>query len=199
MDFEFNKAIYAICGFNYPVRYSSSGTKNFYFNKTFSAWGFGTWKNRKVNEYYTPEELFIFMKSLKNVFKIYRMAPIKLLSILHAIKQNMPLRGDAVVSLENILHDQYCVFPTVSKVRNHGHDGSGVNRVLLENSIYLEQEIDSENEFVYDIDVPLIDKKMIRRIKKHFRMNLFEKLLTSILYVFLIVLPVRNIWRKRSS
>lgn len=195
-EFEGNQNVYAICGYNYPIEIPAKYSLNYYYVKTFSAWGYGIWRNRTRKEYYTPSELLTFMKKFKNVLNIYKMAPIKVQSILHSIKHNIPLYGDGVVSLQNIMFDTYCIFPSISKVQNWGHDGSGENCGHLINSVYLTQKIDMNIEFVYDDDVPMLDYKMIHEVKKYFRMKFVEKVRASIIYLIMITIPILKIKSK---
>lgn len=48
--------------------------------------------------------------------------------------------GDTIICMNIVKKDQYSIFPTVSKVRNLGHDGSGEHCGITDR--YIKQEID---------------------------------------------------------
>lgn len=181
--FENDKSVLAICGYVYPINISVDYSLNYFYYKTFSAWGYGIWRNRYKNFYYPPEKLISYMNNWRYVKGIYHMAPIKLLSILNAIKHHLPLYGDGVVSLENIKHNTYCVLPTVSKVKNLGHDGTGVHCGKIETDLYSSQKIDANNEFFFSEFAPLNDIKIGNEIQKHFKLSLLQKLKLFIYYI----------------
>ena len=176
--YENDSRVYAVCGYNYPLEMPESYSKPYYFSKTFSAWGYGIWRNRLRTEHYSAEDIALFMKDWKHAFAAYQMAPQKILTLLMMIKRNLPLYGDGVVSLENIIKGTLCIFPAVSKVRNHGHDGSGVHCGDLNGLLYSSQTIDSNACFNFQADVPLAtDREVSNTVKRFFNLDLKQRLI----------------------
>ncbi|MFI3319824.1 MAG: hypothetical protein SNH01_03235 [Rikenellaceae bacterium] len=153
-----DKSIFAICGYRhfYSVKY---GDNNYYLqNADFSAWGYGTWFDRReemerigTNKYFRRHLLNPFVACAV----LYR--GINQLHSLYAASK--PSRGttkplnfpDGYVSVYMYLRGMYCVMPVVSKVRNNGFDGSGLSGYTTsELEIqHREQQIDGSDRFVY--------------------------------------------------
>lgn len=182
-EFKDNKNITAICGYNYPIVVPLTYNHNYYYFRDFSAWGYGIWKDRYKEFYYTPEEQAEFLSNWRYAFQAYKICGLKIRSHLNTIKLNLPLYGDGVISLENIKNDRYCIFPTVSKVRNSGHDGSGVHCGYAENDIFSTQEIDNDNDYKLSKNVPIKDTEVSKTLRKYFSITYPQKIKTLALYL----------------
>lgn len=128
--FKDDKSIQAICGYRhfYIIK---TGKENFYRQSVdFSAWGYGTWKDRieelnKIDPLWFKSRLNLkeFLKFKKNqgnrralqFLKISNMNPIKFGLTDNVISVYMGLTGKDVV------------MPEITCVKNMGLDGSGVN------------------------------------------------------------------------
>ena len=72
------------------------------------------------------------------------------------------------IYINSFLHsrDIYCVFPKVSKVRNWGHDGSGINCGKASTKfgkLFTNQVIDSNNLACFDDDIDIIENSFINK------------------------------------
>ncbi|GAB6142750.1 glycosyltransferase family A protein [Desulfocicer niacini] len=173
--FENWQNVYSICGYNYPIKMPSSYTYNYYFHREFSAWGNGIWKSKFQIPRLNPKKLKEFILDGKNVRELNRLSGRHYYNTLTSIRTNTPRIGDFSVFINNIIYDRYCVFPSVSKVRNHGHDGSGIhcgnlNKKRKEN-VYASQHIDLQCCFDFLGQPPFEDEKIIRQLKKYFNMK----------------------------
>lgn len=162
--------IYSVCGYNFPVDFSIY-KNNIYFNHLYTAWGVGRWRDKKF-----PFEVSAaksILDSLRQVVRIYFSNPKYLLSLLRMIRDNK-VYGDLLVCAYCIANKRLNVFPTVSKVRNHGHDGSGQNSTVVGKNKYETQLIDHEKYF----DVDTIDVKRIKyqMIDKYLDISLGQKI-----------------------
>jgi len=191
--FELDKRITSICGYNYPINFSKSYKYNYYYSKAFSAWGYGIWKDRYQKFLYSTKELIDFMNNRNYVIKSYKMAPQKPLSILENILNNTPLYGDGVVSLENIKKDKYCIFPTTTKVKNYGHDGTGVHCNNLKDDIFLNQILDIDYYFNYTKNPPIMSSLINKSLRKYFKLTLKAKIKLIIYYCLLKLNLLRKI------
>ena len=78
-----------------------------------------------------------------------------------------------------------CLFPSVSKVRNHGHDGSGVHGGILESNIYRDQLMDADSSFDFSVESKDLqeNKDVISVLKKHFKVHKLRGLYTYYNYM----------------
>jgi len=81
------------------------------------------------------------------------------------------IHGDVFLSMFLIKNNMYSVFPIVSKVRNMGHDGSGLHCKVTNE--YSNQIIDDGNSNSLFPDYILPDASIERVLRKHF--NIFSK------------------------
>ena len=165
--FKDNPNIYAICGYNYPVNMSIY-EQDYYFSHEFAAWGYGCWFKKQ-------KEVFDIIQSPDYIIQLYRRYSLrcyfknnlKLMSL--ATRLGDGFLGD--VYLTSYLHSRnmFTVFPKISKVRNWGHDGSGVNCGKIGNKfeeLYTKQEIDKETEFDFSSDLTIcIDKYTNKKVQ----------------------------------
>jgi len=187
--YEENKMITAICGHRHLFPVPKDYRCNYYFSKGFSAWGYGMWRDRYKKFVYTPNELktFIYDKSFIQKIKIYYPSFYK--SILSYIIKNQDMFGDGTVAIDMVRENTYCVYPTVSKVRNHGHDGSGVNCGNMSEDLYSKQTIDSDSQFDYLGKAIIEDTLIVNAQREYYREGVIVKIKTLILR-FLIILGI---------
>lgn len=159
--------VIAICGdggiFAKPVGYDA----NYSIRKGFSAWGYGTWKGRlnKV-EYSVNELLTIFSDKLfqRNLRYYYETCYYSALT--HILKGQAVL-GDLALALEMVRNDTYCVYPTMSLVRNYGHDGSGEHGGQLLESPFSRVEIDCAEHFDFIGDPVFNDPRYVALVRDY--------------------------------
>ena len=73
------------------------------------------------------------------------------------------LYGDTCTVTYSILNNLYSVFPSMSKVRNWGNDGSGINCEAIDVS-YIHQPIDTATTFDFDdIEIKETELKSVRK------------------------------------
>lgn len=181
--FENDPNVLAICGYNYPIIIPSKYTHNHYYCKAFSAWGYGGWRNKPMNYICTPNEMKALLKDIsyiKESLKYFQLA--NLYALLTENKK--PRYGDGAITINLLKNNKYCVFPTISKVRNHGHDNSGVHKSITKKDIYKNQTIDNDIQFFFTEGAPATDKYIIKNIRKHFSLTTITKIKNFLLYLF---------------
>lgn len=97
-----------------------------------TAWGLGLWTHKfDEKELSNIKEYREIVDSITKSWKIYKTCPALLLMLLGMLKSGK-IWGDVSWSTLNIMNDTYQVRPTLSLVRNTGHDGSGThnNRII---------------------------------------------------------------------
>lgn len=137
-----DKSILAVCGYMYPLSIP-------YQNKVlqleqFSAWGYGTWKDRRL----FIEGIQDNQGSLDNMIgdgifrKKCQKNRLSILTDMIGMAKGEPILGDSIISAIQIFYGKKSIFPSKSLVRNCGWDGSGTHGGVREN--YLAQEIDEK-------------------------------------------------------
>lgn len=143
--------VIAVCGFADPfVSYDSLKTfpHKHYPMVGYNAWGVGIWFDKKPELIPTDKILF----SNKLFFQAFRL---KKGMALHRMffRRRTHATNDLEWRVYCALNHKFCIFPTQSKVRNWGFDGSGHNCGNLEH-LYTSQQIDTTPTFQeYAIDV----------------------------------------------
>jgi len=163
--------IFAICGYNYPIDMSGYD-KDYYFNNVFSAWGCGIWKDKweyVQTNIFTETYLDDIFKSKTKLIKLIS-NKIRIIPNLKKCKNDKIILGDVLISSYLYLYDILCVFPKISKVRNWGHDGSGINcGTMTDNNIFNRQEIDNNTDFISNTDIQVqVDKYTHAKLRKYF-------------------------------
>ena len=115
--FKNNNRIYAICGYKHPIEIPDSYKANYFFHRANSAWGFGLWKNKIQDDFYTTSQMKDFIKNKIYLNELKGLSGRHYYNILELIKLDIPRYGDFAVLLNNIKLNQYCVYPVISKIR----------------------------------------------------------------------------------
>lgn len=168
--FKDDSSIYAVCGYNFPVDFGNY-KKNIYFNHLCSAWGIGRWRYKEI-----PIEISSvksILGSLRQVIRIYYYNPKYLLSLLRMVQKEV-VYGDLLICAYSIAQNKLCVFPTVSKVKNHGHDGTGQNSTVVGVQKYESQVIDQNSSF--DLDIIPKERLRCRNMDKYLDISLGQKI-----------------------
>lgn len=143
-------SVISISGYNYPIDmsgYSYSG----YASSDYCAWGVGLWKEKTEKLY----SLFSLRKNLgvHNLFKVWQKFPSFVLLLPYLVITGK-YSADSCIKAISIIHGFVSIFPTISKVRNLGNDGSGVHKALRNSDKYTYQTIDEQTDFLLD-EIPL--------------------------------------------
>jgi len=175
--------IFSVSGYEYPVTIPRNYHKDIYIWQGFSAWGVGIWKGKWEKIKWNREDMIktirTILKNYKNVYKHHQISNRYISSKLNMVKKNMPV-VDGYISLYLFLNQMYSVFPTISRVRNTGHDGSGENCGYMENNIYNNQSI--YNGFnIYEMPYAISpDKEINKLLYQHFKRPFKSKIKTLV-------------------
>lgn len=168
--YKMRKDIYAICGYNYPVEMPVEYAKDAYLWTGFSAWGVGKWKDRWESAIEEPplDELKSFLKDRSCMRKLDTIAGHYRPALQHIVDTGH-YTGDTIHSYQMFRNGYYCIFPSVSRVRNIGHDGSGQHCVIDDTQMFSQQEISSgENSIVFE-DTIEPNEAIYRVLSKYFQ------------------------------
>ena len=186
--YEFDQSISAICGYKHPIELSKHYCNNYFFYKGFSAWGYATWRHKPIKLDYSSNELKKFIENKEYIIELNNISSRHYKNILESIVKNEKRIGDFSAFLSNIEKNQSCVFPVISKVRNHGFDGSGVNCGDIDTKLFSSQEIDKEECFNYSSSFELLNNHEINDLfKKYFNLT-FKAKIKSLYFEYLYYL-----------
>ena len=169
--------IYAVCGYNYPIQMPVNFSSNYYLANAYSGWGCGIWRKKYQNFFQEYMNYDKVISRLNNINECLN--SITSTNAFLSIARNGSILGDYAISGGLNLSNMYCVFPSITKVKNNGHDGSGVNCGLLNvDNIFYEQKLDENSDFIFS-KAPSKDeikfvKKMLLKYKGRNNMLLFR-------------------------
>lgn len=189
--FEKDESIYAICASHHQIEIPNSTTGTYFTLDSFSPMGYATWKNKFLKYLLLDKEKYIvnFLNDYSNynLFKKERLYLIA--SMLESISKKYIL-GDGVLTAYLLNNNMKCVFPIIHKVRNHGHDGSGVNSGNIKGiSPYAVRIIDLNNDFEFIEEKNIAILKQIRidilnNLREPFLKRIFIKVRYYLFYFF---------------
>lgn len=157
--FKDDPRVTAICGFPRMVSIPSDFKDNYFCDYSFSAWGFGTWKRVWNAQHWDIEQLVQTLLNPINVYKLHQVfntIPGFLVRMLNKGR----IYGDAIWVCNNIMNESFSIFPVTGKVRNWGHDGTGVHCPTLADSPYHTVEIDKDLQFDFSDNRVVIDDQI---------------------------------------
>ena len=165
--FKDDDRISFVCGYNYPMEFPESYKNNFYISKHISSWGYGTWfsKEEPIKKYYDLDFLKGLLRDKESFKKLMKYKTSTVYSIINMLKNNI-VYGDSSIGAYLCLEDKYCIFPTISKVKNIGSDGTGANaksKYDKQTNYYLTQLIDKEHKFEFSDDIFTYEPETLNR------------------------------------
>lgn len=186
--YELEENILAVSGYSYPINTEKFSGNVFLCDSYFSALGYGMWKNKEkhMREYLNRvyfEDLYRnrnYMGKLQKTSKNQYSNMVKgMLGYTPDIFQRGCIREvDLTFALYMQAFQMKVVFPVISKVRNWGYDGSGVNCNQVEfadnqnvnhrNYRFDMQKIDTDEEFNEIIEEKKLSLDDINRLLNTF-------------------------------
>lgn len=156
--YEDDDNVIGVTGYSYPVDWNISNNYNaFKNNYVFPMWGTGFWRKKFYTVYEDIVKGCIPEYVSKNRIRKREMTVARYLDSLDGTfnygKRNLVVQfSDVACGCYMQLFNKYIISPTLSKVRNHGFDGSGIycdniglnskKRICADNYNYSEQQID---------------------------------------------------------
>ena len=174
-----NPKVIAITGYNFPIS-SKNHPFNTFASQNVSAWGIARWCGK--DEQYPVNYDEYCKKILKDyslLFKIFRKDMRMINSLIHSAQTGYN-RGDRIWTLKCLIEDKYCIYPTLSLVRNWGHDGSGEHCGTDHTKKFNKQTISSKLNFDFD-EIDLCDNIMYQRQSKFLNGNFLNRIRRALL------------------
>lgn len=215
--YENDSSVLAVSGYMYPIDLMDTSGNILFLDMYFSAFGKGVYK-RTEDLFAENINMDTFMKMYRNTEKMWQLRRISVNQYCNFVKGMVGyipdlMRGsdirrcDLSYGLYMFFHDYKMVFPQMSKVRNWGYDGSGINctsQVTVKTDIkqgaayyrnydFSMQEID-ENPFFGELCVISDDDRKVvdNRLKQFFAIPKKEEWITVITYYFSLIVGPRR-------
>jgi glycosyltransferase involved in cell wall biosynthesis len=170
-----NPNVFAICGYKHPFRIPHNYNNDVYVYSLPAAWGFGTWKEKYLAVDLYPKSFDISQKQKRRM-------PCAWNELMLDVVSNNKTYGDVVMGYHCLKKDMVNVYPVISLVQNHGHDGSGMHCGTF--SGYENQEICTSYrkfKFIDKLNIqPVIEERIAYAIDYPF-MNSTERIKNKII------------------
>ena len=148
--------------------------------KDYNASGFGIWFDKEIVVPFTKMSV---LKSWKLTFKAFQKGYCTAISRMMFQLDKESQLPDLCLRLYCGFNDKYCVFPALSKVKNWGYDGTGVNSDNNLSLIY-GQELDSNDTFYMD-DIEIKDyPQVVQYVKRMYGGRFTTHLSVLMRYLF---------------
>ena len=191
--FKDREEIFAITGYNDDVVIPNWYKENIYFRQGCCMWGVGFWKEKLES---VDWDMRLFNERLKNKNNLQKVKKFHLKAIpqLLRMRDNGNFQSDGFLFLYLISTGKFCVYPSLSLVRNIGHDGSGLHCGVNEKyqNQKINEEINSlefnENSTQFNIELQKsISKQLDGSLSKRIRVLslLYPSWVKNITYFFL--------------
>lgn len=176
--------IFAINGYNYPVKIPEDYKHDVYLWQGFSGWGAGIWKAKWGKLEWSNEialkKIKDFLKSYSNVIEYNKIANHYVRGLLWMVRRQQ-IYGDKYINLYQFMNKMYSIFPTISRVRNLGHDGSGVHCRIKSNDPFKNQLIyENDSSYTLPLDIEP-NNKINQMLYKHFKKSFVSQIVIAFL------------------
>lgn len=144
--FEADPKISSICGYTHEKQYDKK--KDYILSSDSCGWGFGLWVDKREKFESTHDENYYYkvLSSYRKSLKIFMKYPALLDMLITMVEKNLHW-GDTRKTVANIIENTYQVIPSVSLVRNMGHDGTGTNCGIIENDPFCQQKLSDRKNY----------------------------------------------------
>lgn len=160
--YESNMKIWHISGWNYPI--DPAGLDDTFFYRAMNCWGWATWENRWRHFEKNPDALIKSFSSTDIAKFDLEDTGVFWKQVLD--NANGTINTWAIFWYASIFrHDSLCLNPTVSYVRNIGHDGSGENCInsLSDTGIGLNERVPEFSDDAVESETA------VTRIREYYR------------------------------
>jgi hypothetical protein len=146
--YEKDDEIIAVCGYRHVANFPKVNGSCIKL-PLFNAWGCGFWKNKYYD--FKPDLSFsVALKTILNTKNVITLAFKKLSQLwmlLVIVYGKDTYISDTMISCKCLLEHKNCMFPTITKTRNFGRDGSGTHSSIEDMDLYANQLIDENYTF----------------------------------------------------
>jgi len=183
--YQENPKVFSITGFAYPISVPPDYNYDAYFSYRCNSWGWGTWADSwgkadwEMNDYAT-------FRSNKQLCKQFLRGGDDLVGMLDAQMEGRIDSWAIRWCYAHFKNDAYCLYPTESKVINHGFDGSGTHCVADPDRFYNIKTDDNEKlEFNFPANIE-IDRRLLKEFQKNHKtpwLNKIKAIIKRVLFI----------------
>jgi hypothetical protein len=119
---EKNPRVFAVCGYNFPIRMPDDYQFDIYYAQAYCAWGFGSWKEKFLNIYSLSKPEISNDKKVLHRLKWIMPKPY---DVLRKDLTSDKIYIDGRINYYLLKHNMGCIFPYYPLVKNTGFDGTG--------------------------------------------------------------------------
>ena len=174
-EYESTESILSVSGWS-PDDESYSNLSSVYKYQGYCSWGAGLWESKSKDLIVSREEHFnFFINKLSNIslsINYFSNVDHLIKGIYRYFLKNHEA-GDRYINLKIFCEDSFSLYPGISRVRNTGHDGSGINCKISEE--HLSQRIASLSESFYIESSKDKNKRFFKRIYEHYRLSFLKR------------------------
>lgn len=171
-QYEHDENVIAVCAKSFP-EYNYEADDNIFMMQSFSAYGYGTWKNKdlELRSKINKELIDKIIRDKKCFHRVYtgnRGVLFGLLSMalekeqVHFDRKGNLAATDYAITLYMTYYNKYAIYPRRCLTRNNGYDGSGENCEKRTTSAMI---LDERTTFEIKCKTPLKTEKVLRREK----------------------------------
>lgn len=212
--FRDDEKVMAVSGYMYPVNMSDVNGNVLRINTYFSAFGFGIYRkwSERLDKAINLQTFLKMYRNVKMMRKLKKISPNQYCNFVKGMVEYIPdliydgdIRSvDLAWGLYDFFYGYDMIFPVISKVRNNGYDGSGVNcaiqnveNVKSDGSTYREydfsrQQMDTGKNFFLDCPEKVDENIVNERLSGFFAIPSIELLKTNLVYIISLVLGRKN-------
>lgn len=155
--YDNDDSVYCVCGYNRRIVLPDSFNSTCYLAYDYVAWGVGFWTHKNgPDKYRSFNTLMRLLRDDDSYSVLCKRAPESVKGIVSMLKRQR-FHGDVLVNVYEAIEGKFSVMPVLSKVRNHGNDGTGIHsRKLVShfNDYYSKQPIDEAEDIEFPDVVP---------------------------------------------
>ena len=190
--YQDDEKVFAICGYNYDIGIPQGYDKDFYFAKAFSAWGYGTWRDKfQAVDWETKNFWSDFVNPLE-VIRFNQQVGDHVFMHMLSSKMKKQIYGDTSICFHLYKRNIFCISPTISLVRNLGHDGSGLHCVRQKEEGFHSQMIWGEARYPKVDLLDISEKPQYRKLlNAYLHKTICKKIASYLLYLFHFLLRFR--------
>ena len=167
------KDIFSISGYNSPISMPEFYKKDVYLRIGFTAWGVGIWKDKWAKVDWTMNEFNTFVDDKTKMEKFAKISEQAVPHLIY-IRETQAKLGDGIIAVHLFNSNMFSIYPVISRVRNHGHDGSGEHAGVTDR--YTNQAInEKEEEAIFPRDIQP-DYKLMQYVHKQFNFSWIERI-----------------------
>ncbi|WP_225748725.1 hypothetical protein [Paraeggerthella sp. Marseille-Q4926] len=197
--FENDSRFLLVGGFAIPAKWKNDGNEEIVLlNSNANTWGFGIWRDRymQMSALCATDYYHSILADKERTRRILTGSMNDCGAMAWYVMTGNKALNDTFMSVFARDNGKYCVYPKISKTKNYGSDGSGLNSGSVDkfgmNSVVMDKR-GSISEEIFDSIPQFYEKETFEAINDVYRINIYKKLFIRFVYV------THDFWKKHPS